>query len=448
MKKSVGFYLTVLAAIFLAAGCDILSHDETLPDTISLQLGENSGRVLGGSLSDRLDEGGQGLVFQEVADASRSIKVAEVFADSYRIVAEIKAPSTPLGDAVLGANHVFVSSDYKKAYVSYNLPGAKRYGAVDIVDLDDPANPRLAQSILFPDTDINATFVYKFGTGGYLYIAGSMAESTLSALSTSQTADWFISKNATLERFTVKSDGLIDLEDTGSKLTNLPGYQTTSVFQTYSPAGRYVYATSGDDPSAGTFAFDYTKFPKMIDQDLYDNAKYLDIEVDSALTGRNPKHVTLEGGRGTSGTLHVYTVGKYDASAHVKIDLGQVDTSESRNTVDLYKNIAYVALGADGMKAWDVAKISDQAKYTMTKTDPNGEVVCNSVSSDGENAFLAMGAGGFWVAPLSLAGEDGTLSPFQSVNFGASANFIAYDSTSNLIFIAGGLEGLKIVAKE
>lgn len=451
MKKwSVGFIFPILAIGILLtfSGCGFFQHSEDSPDVGGFQLDNNSARVLPGTSSGRLESAGEGLSFQQVRDASASARIVSAFSDSYSVVARIRAPSSQVGNSVLGANHVYVSAEFRKAYVSYNLPGSKRYGAIDIIDIADPANPSLVQSVLFADTDINATFVYKYGTGGFLYIAGSMAESRLAELSTSQTADWYLSRNATLERFTVMGDGTIDFGRINSKLTNLPGYQTTSVYQTSSPADRYVFATSGDDPSAGTFAFSYGSFPNMIDKDLYDNAKYLDIELDASLTGRYPKHVTLEGGRGSSGTLHIYTVGRYDASAHVKIDIGEVDTSETRNTVDLYKNVAYAALGSVGMKAWDVSRPSEQPLYVMEKTDPGAEIVCNSVASDAQNVFFAMGAGGFWVAPLSQAGSDGSLAPFQSMNFGASANFVTYDPSSGLIFVASGLEGLQIIKKE
>lgn len=450
--------MVVVAVIVLLAGCNLFSRPKDTFDNVSIQP-NNTGRVESGD-TDRLDETSEDLSF--VAKGDVAPKGAKVVAqepptpEGYTIVAEIAAPKVPDDETkVLGATSVFISQDYQKAYVAYNLAGPDRYGAIDIVDISKLKQPKLVQSVLYKDIDINSVFVYKYGTGAFMYIAGSMAKDRLADLA-NLTADDFEAKNATLERVTLTSEGLFATnKDDGSintaklysKLTNLPGYQTTSVFQTYSPAGRYVFATAGDDPTGGTLVFDYTNFPKIIDQDTYDNAKYLDVEINKALTGYNSKQITLQGGRKAPGTLHIYTVGKSDANAHKTIDLGEVDTEETQNAVDLYQNIAYLALGAGGMKAFDITKAPDNTpKYQMTKADPENEVVCNGVASDNSMVYMAMGAGGLWVAPLESADGDGNLPPFEASNFGASANFVAYDPNSGLIFVAGGTQGLKIIS--
>jgi len=449
--------MAAAAVIVLLAGCNLFSRPKDTFNNVSITP-NNTGRVESGD-TDRLEETSENLNFEAKGDSTpkgakvvaQEPPVPEGYPEGYTIVAEIKAPTVPDDtEKVLGATSVFISQDYKKAYVTYNLAGPDRYGAIDIVDISTPDKPSLVQSVIYKDTDINAVFVYKYGTGAFMYIAGSMSKERLAGLS-GLGADTFEAKNATLERVTLSSDGLFRTKADGSidpaklysKLSNLPGYQTTSVYQTYSPADRYVFATAGDDPTGGTFALSYSSFPTIIDQDLYDNAKYLDIE----LTARYPKQITLEGGRNTAGTLHVYTVGKSDASAHLKIDLGEVNTQDTQNAVDLYQNIAYLALGAGGMKAFDITKAPDNTpKYQMTKADPENEIVCNAVASDGTMVYMAMGAGGLWVAPLANADAEGNLPPFEASNFGSSANFVTYDPTSGLIFVAGGTQGLKIIS--
>lgn len=449
--------MAAVAVIALLAGCNLFNRPKDTFNNIKI-VPNNTGRVESGE-TGRLQETSEDLTFEAKGGVTpKGLKVVATeppVPEGYRIIAEIAAPKVPDDETkVLGATSVFISQDYQKAYVTYNLAGTERYGAIDIVDISTPDKPALVQSVLFKDTDINAVFVYKYGTGAFMYIAGSMAKEKLAELAKSE-ADAFEAKNATLERvtltnegtFAANADGSINTAKLYSKLTNLPGYQTTSVYQTYSPADRYIFATAGDDPTSGTFAISYSSFPTIIDQDLYDNAKYLDVELNRALTGRYPKQITLEGGRNTNGTLHVYTVGKSDVNAHLKIDLGVLDTQETQNAIDLYDNIAYLALGAQGMKAFDVTKAPDNTPlYQMTKTDAGNEVVCNSVSSDGKMVYMAMGAGGLWVAPVESADVEGSLPPFEASNFGASANFVTYDPASGLVFVAGGTQGLKIIS--
>ena len=443
-------YLRIVPIICIAfcvmlPGCVPFPKNGSTFDNISIT-SENSDRIEQGVTEGRLSDSSEELQFSSVPEA-RAAKGIVAVPSGYSIVAKVAAPFDAANpDLILGATHVFISKDYAKAYVTYNLAGNDRHGAIDIIDISTPTSPALVQSLLFKDTDINAIFVYKYGTGGYMYIAGSMAGSKLAQLS-SRKPESFISKNATLERYTVKSDGTVDITKTYSKLTNLPGYQTTSVFQTYAPSPNYIFVTSGDDPTAGLTKLDYYNFPNILGQDIYDNAKYLDVELDRALTGNYSKYVSLEGGRSTSGTLHVYTIGKTDETAHLKIDIGEVDTQETRNTVDLYKNIAYAALGAAGMKAWDITKAPEKTPlYMMTKTDAASEIICNSVASDGTNVYMAMGAGGLWIAPVSSADGEGNLAAFEAVRFGSSANFVQCDIASGLIFVAGGTDGLKIIS--
>lgn len=456
-KGTLYLLVTALAAVVVLAGCNLFNPPKDTFANAKIELNNNSGRIESGD-AGRLEKSETILNFSaKSAAGSKGAKVVALeppVPEGYAIIAEVNAPSYPEDqNKKLGATSVFISQDYRKAYVSYNLPGDERFGAIDIIDIADPAKPELKQSVLFRDTDINAVFVYKYGTGGFMYIAGSMSESRLAELA-GRAEETFKDQNATLERLTLTSEGLFSTKADGSldtaklysKLTNLPGYQTTSVYQSYYPASRYVFATSGDHPSGGTFVLSYLSFPSIIDQDLYDNAKYLDIELDRELTGFSPKQITLEGGRKSKGTLHIYTVGKSDASAHLTIDIGELDTSESQNSVDLYKNIAYLALGSAGMKAYDITRAPDNTPiYQMTKTEPASEVVCNSVASDGTMVYMAMGAGGLWVAPLNYADDEGNVPAFEASNFGASANFVTYDSSSGLIFVAGGTQGLKIL---
>ncbi len=405
----------------------------------------------------RLDRTATSMSFS-ASSTSRAI------APSYEVIGKIEAPF--VAGKKVQATHVTVFKG--KAYVSYNTAGEAYGGAIDVVDIADPVSPKLLQSLTLPETDIAASFVVANGSTLNLYIAGAMSKNSLAGIFRFGSAE-LVPSTAILQRFVIREDGTFDPADKNALITLLPGYVTTSVFQTGDPIKRYIFVTTGNDilsdpavkyepgyDKGGTFALDASTLG-IIDKDSYNYAMYLDIDNARSL------HLSLQGAYGDEGILHIYKVGKSDASAHKMLSLGTVNTYGTKNTIDLSGDFGFVALGAEGMKAYNVADASLPISETPVKRDPafiipmgeapvgidKADWLCNSVSSDGTYVYLASGAGGLWIANLSTelpAGGTVELKVWKALDFSSSANFVNVDTDSKLIFVASGGEGTKIVS--
>ena len=70
------------------------------------------------------------------------------------LVAQVKVPSFSGGGENLTASHVHVSGDY--AYVSYNTVLDGYAGAIDIINVSDPNNPKVTSRMYYINADVNA----------------------------------------------------------------------------------------------------------------------------------------------------------------------------------------------------------------------------------------------------------------------------------------------------
>ena len=95
------------------------------------------------------------------------------------LVAQVKAP-TYQSNSDLTASHVDIEGDF--AYVSYNTVGEDYLGALEIINISDPTNPRVTSRVFFLNADINAL---KYDAG-FVYAAGGVdAEQSATATSNS-----------------------------------------------------------------------------------------------------------------------------------------------------------------------------------------------------------------------------------------------------------------------
>jgi hypothetical protein len=375
----------------------------------------------------------------------------------FTLVASV-APPIVNGSAVMAT---FVAISGTKAYVAYNTIGKTYGGAVDIIDISIPQSPRLLQSVLLRDSDLAALFVSS--ATGRLYTAGARDRSVLAAAFGRPSIEGI--NPSIVESFALKADGTIDPADLSSRTAMVPGYVANGVFET-SLSGDYLFVTSGNSDYAsspgtgGTYALNRNTL-KMIDADYYNNAQYLDIDDASGM------HVSLQGG--PEGILHTYKVGSADASSHKKIGIGDIGSAhdagtqryEGKNTVELYNNLAFVAAGSGGMRAYDLLSLSSTPVYEVPLDLPAdaanpADWLCNSVDTDGDFVFMANGAAGLQVASfgsLTVRGQTATRATTR-LDFlgswmpepGASPNFVKADrSGSGLVFLATGTGGLKIL---
>ncbi|MDX1314446.1 MAG: hypothetical protein R3356_03000, partial [Eudoraea sp.] len=157
----------LLFAMLLAASCsdETTIFKEDLQEDLRV---ENSESVLSSSIS--FEASGVLDIYEESGLNAKGASVArEEQAGDYplNLVAQVSPPDDP-SRGPLTASHVFVENDF--AYVSYNTAGEEYYGGVDIIDINDPAIPRLISRLLFLNADINS-LAYD---NGYVYAAGGL----------------------------------------------------------------------------------------------------------------------------------------------------------------------------------------------------------------------------------------------------------------------------------
>jgi hypothetical protein len=95
------------------------------------------------------------------------------------LVAQV-SPPTYNGADKLTATHVHVDGNY--AYVSYNTPGIEYLGAIQVINIGNPNNPRVTSQLIYTNADINS-IQYE---NGYVYAVGGVdAEKSVRATSNS-----------------------------------------------------------------------------------------------------------------------------------------------------------------------------------------------------------------------------------------------------------------------
>ncbi|MGB6154077.1 MAG: hypothetical protein WBG48_18980, partial [Pricia sp.] len=167
--------LLALAAIFIASCSDETTVFNDASDDVST---EGSQAVLENSIL--YDDAGVLVISGEDQLSGKTAKGNEQAGDyPLTLVARVDAPSYS-GAENLGASHVYVDGEF--AYVSYNTVEDGYAGAIDIVYVGDPTNPRLTSRLYYTNADINA-IAYD---DGYVYAVGGVdSEKSVRATSNS-----------------------------------------------------------------------------------------------------------------------------------------------------------------------------------------------------------------------------------------------------------------------
>ncbi|HLE32887.1 MAG TPA: hypothetical protein VJB38_09785, partial [Bacteroidota bacterium] len=177
----------------------------------------------------------------------------------------------------------------------------------------------------------------------------------------------------------------------------------------------------------------------LITEDLFLDARSVDVSGGT---------VTVM--QGTGATLRTY-----DASTNGLLNsyfVGGADIPDSKSMVKVVLDRAFVAAGDGGVRVFSFTSgtvIDSLARVTVTGIDPD-LTVTNAVSVSKDFLFAANGEAGVYVAQgdfdmEAVPASDPNLSYLGSLNFSTaqSANFVA--SNDNILFIATGTGGLKIV---
>ncbi len=298
----------------------------------------------------------------------------------FTLVAEVDAPT--VNSKKVQATHVEVVGN--RAYVSYNMRGNQHIGAIDIIDITNPENPVIINTVEFTNKDIN-TVGWK---NNHILLAGQWSE------------------GAFYGRYYETMDSLAVFE--------LPSFSAMSMFA----AEDLVYVVSGDTGGL-------TVINPDDEQVFFSFADARSVAVD------NDVYIL------TSSGIYKLNNGSID------IDPGYLQEG-SKADLDISEQYLFAAVNRGGAYIFDRTDYSVVKNFERPIT-PDGmydeDFVTNSVSFNDPLLFLADGGAG-----IRVAGETPTgFHQYGYFDFGGplSSNFVK--SQDNFIFVATGLGGLKIL---
>jgi hypothetical protein len=336
---------------------------------------------------------------------------SKISAFKLKLRASVKPPV--FGGITLQATHVVLTGSF--AYVSYNVRGNTYLGGVDVFDVSVKTKPKLISQAIFQTTDVSALWY----DGGKLYLAEA-------------TSDTGFAYPAVLEEITLSNNKLT----LTSRRVSVPSFVATDVKVT----GGKVFVTSGSGgPGTGGLSILNSTTLQPISSDLFLDARAVDIYGTSIVVMQ-----------GTPARLRTYLVsnGQFQAS----YNLGGATIAESKSTIRVLLDRAFVAAGDGGMKVVNLltGAVTDSIARAIVTGLDSSLTVTNAVSVNQNLVFMANGEAGVYVAQAAVNLETTPLAATNlkllgKMQFGSaeSANFVA--SSNNLLFIATGLGGLKVV---
>lgn len=324
---------------------------------------------------------------------------------AFKLMAEVASPVYE--DNTLQASHVTIMDNY--AFVTYNTKGNVWQGAVEIFDVSDLSNPSLISSAILPNADVSSVDYFN----NAIYIVGA-------------TGDYEALGNispAYLEVINLSSDMEIISVDT---MIDIPSYVGTDIKVT----AEKIMCTSGSTGSLIVLDFDYN-FVKNID---VSDARSLDVNNDDIFVLQ-----------GQEGNIQQFNIATLDLLSNIKLDNSNSPGPKSEIAVN--ESYIFAAMNEGGLS---VLNMDGTMKQHIPRPEtPEGGLdennVTNSVSLNDELVLIGNGESGVHVAGIVEELNDSIwmLGSMQFEGY-ASTNFV--ESKDSVIFVATGLEGLKILS--
>ncbi len=409
--KNLGAIIFILFAVFTLLSCekDPLTNDNTEGEYIE------KGNLLINSNRAQLDAriSYKNTIVPIVGTESSSLlKSTNDFPEidltknyAFKLTAEVDPPVYE--GNTLQATHVTIKDDY--AFVTYNTRGPKWQGGIEIFDVSDINNPEIISSAILPNTDVSAVDyadgkIYVVGATGDFEEKGFVSPAFMEVISLDETMAF---KNV---------DAIIDI-------SSFAGTDIKVV------ASR-IYATSGSTGDLTIFDAAYA----LAGTEGISDARSVDA---------NSDHLYVL--QGQEGRVNVFNLS--DASYIETYHVGGATIPESKSEIAVSEEYIFAALNEGGLS---ILNLDGSLKQSIPKPEtPSGALdenhVTNSVSLNGDLVLIGNGESGIHVGGL-IAEEDDNLWMLGAMEFGEaqSANFV--ESKDNVIFVATGLGGLKILA--
>jgi len=306
----------------------------------------------------------------------------------FTLVAEVDAPE--VNGQIVQATHVAIEGNL--AFVSYNMRGPQNLGAIDIIDITDPAQPSIVKTILFENRDINTLGFYN----GLIVLAGQDSNGAFY--------------------------GFIDPDDEENTLEVHRLVSHSAVGMTISDD--LVYAVSAKN--GGLTIIDAEGNEEFF---AFFDARSVAVGEDVFVLSKE-KIQTLNG-------------------AEILLDPNHIQNG-SKAELDLSDQYLFAAMNRGGANIYDAENLSlvQAIPRPVIPEDSDPEnYVTNSVSFNDPLLFLANGGAGIavnkrvWNEGMN---QDDFLE-FGYFDFGGplSSNYVM--SRGNFVFVATGLGGLKIL---
>ena len=345
--------------------------------------------------------------------ASKSAKLLER-GEMFVLIADVASPVRS-GERTLSATHVSLNNYH--AYVSYHYnepndaPSSQDLyeGQVEILDVSNPTKPVIKAAATTDVADFNTMNIdYSSNDANQTLWIGATDFNIGGAIYELNLTNNELDANSVLIRHKAKD-----------------GHSVNGIVR----ASDYLFASAGRS-SGGSYMFD-TNSMNLLHFNAYKNAKY----VVATGTDAGEKLVVLTSGENAQ--LLVYAIDE-DMTLLNTINLGTIEPETGKSVIYVKDGLCWVSMGYAGLKAFDL--VSGEIVHTLTITGP---AVTNGVAMDDDFIYVANGTGGMYICE-AIEGQQ-ELDVLEVYNYGASANYI--NVQNNLIFIANGREGLKILRR-
>ncbi len=437
MKNRVVICLALAFALIFVQSCkkdNITPSDSNNSDSLS-SVPENYFQALSSAngFDDRITIVNEAIIIKNESDgdslASGQVDTRDdiVNSDYYWLHVGEVAPYV-LNGVTLSATHIAFLDN--KAYITYHRRGVDHLGAIEVVDLSNPNNPKITFRGYLGSADINAVEVGKLPGSDDVKIWLSLSDSK---------------KGAVLGVVTMAGGTTYS----GFQIVNLSnfidgGISSSANSVTYS--GDYLYVSSGKT-HGGAFCINAETL-EVLGSVEFENGKYIDV---NGTPNNATKVVSLQTGENSS--IRVEDIGSFHFSTEYNVGeiLHQSVDSDSRGKSTLHfvnndPDNVYITKGKHGLASYNIhtgaetwSSSSDMLSYGNT----------NGVTSDNEFIYVANGADGLAVfSKPEIPGIEPELVFTWDMNEQeASANFIEVDGSTQWILVAKGQGGTKILKR-
>ena len=398
MLKKLGLCAFTSFLVFYSCKDETTIYVDDLQEDVIL---ENSETKLQSSIN--YDKSGVLEIFEEDKLANKASRQNDEIAGDYplTLVAQVKAPIYE-GQSDLTASHVDVEGNY--AYVSYNTAGEEYFGAIDIINIGDPNNPRVTSRVFYLNADINAV---KYQSGFVYVVGGVDAEKSATATSNSFLAKIAVSGN----QF-----------DLGAGITY--GFQQGFNANDLTISNGTVWVTSGKDGSLTGY--------NQTDLQIINEVPFSDLR-SIAINGNN--FALLNAGTGI-------TVLDENLQTIKEIPISTNFGDFTKKTLDFKGDKIMVAEAGNGAGVYSFSS-GALLEYIPILLNPagveEGDVVTNAIASNDNVVLMANGGAGLCLSEENATGAD----LFGIIELEGSINYVA--SKDDYIFAASGREGLQII---